>query len=118
METKIVLGLIIGFGAFWLFEKVGEKQCDCIKVPSEKQIADKEPEEVEPTNNYKAMFVNFHLPAKHIITWNNGKPKEAKIKDKHTLVPVYRNLTFKEFQDEVAYNKNSKLTIQDFYKQP
>tara|TARA_R110000850_G_scaffold209048_2_gene335091 strand:+ start:1424 stop:1750 length:327 start_codon:yes stop_codon:yes gene_type:complete len=26
---NIILGLVVGFGAFWLFEKVGEKDCGC-----------------------------------------------------------------------------------------
>ena len=29
MNKKLIFGLIVGFGAFYLFEKVGKKDCGC-----------------------------------------------------------------------------------------
>ena len=31
MDKKLLIGLVLGFGAFYLFEKVGGKDCGCGK---------------------------------------------------------------------------------------
>lgn len=32
MNNKLIIGILVGFGAFYLFEKIGKKPCSCKDV--------------------------------------------------------------------------------------
>jgi len=125
MNKEILFSIIIGFGAFYLFEKIGRKKCDCKEKqstdPENEAVVVKLPEIKNPitktpyVNTYKAEFVNYRLPERHIVSWNDGKPKKAIYDNKSDRVPRYVNLTIPEFETEVEFNKSSDLTITDFY---
>ena len=53
MDKRLLIGLVVGFGAFYLFEKTGKKKCSCNDAGTTEENMEAELLEPNPPNSNK-----------------------------------------------------------------